>query len=150
MNCKKTRTRLLDYIEGNLDPTSSKQTEEHLLSCSDCRGFHEEMQHFNHLMLLEKNTSSNPFLTNRIMEAVKDQQVTPQNSRGWSLSKHAAAAAIVLLIAGGIMGGLQIGDLITSELSSSQEEHAEISSLLNEMGHEPLEQMLFNYNNSAR
>jgi len=150
MNCKKSRTRLLDYLEGKLDPTSFKQTEEHLLSCSECRGFLAEMQHFNNLMLKEKYTAPNPFLTNRIMEAVRDQQVTPDNSLGWSLNKLAAAAAIVVLIAGGIMGGLQIGDLITSELSSGQKDHHEISSLLNEMGHEPLEQLLFNSNNSAR
>ena len=84
------------------------------------------------------------------MESVRDEQVPSDKSQDWSLSKFAAAAVIVLLVAGGIMGGLQIGDLITSELSSGQKEHAEISSLLNEMGHEPLEQMLFNYNNSAR
>ena len=150
MNCKKTRTRLLDYIEGKLDPASQKVTEAHLAACSECKGFLEEMQHFHDLMLEEKDTGSNPFLTNRVLEAVSDQKVTSDKSQGWSLSKLAAAAAIVILIAGGIMGGLEIGNLITSELSSGQKDHPEISSLLNEMGHEPLEQMLFNYNNSAR
>ncbi len=152
MNCKKTRTKLLDYLDGNLDSKSSITLEEHISNCEGCRGFLVELKLFHSLMQIEEKEEGlpNPFLTNRVIESVGHQQVTSDKKRHKALSQLAAAAAIVILIASGILGGLEIGDLITSGLSTGQTNHQEISSLVNEMGHEPLEQMLFNFNSSVK
>ena len=150
MNCKKTRTKLLDYLEGNLDEKSSNIVEEHLSTCENCRGFLVELKLFHPLMHDATEGLSNPFLTNRIIEAVNHQQVISDKEKSSPLRQFAAAAAIVILIGGGILGGLEIGGLITSGLSSDQINHQEVSSLVNEMGHEPIEQMLFNFNSSAK
>jgi hypothetical protein len=101
-------------------------------------------------MQKEEEGLPNPFLTNRIIESAVHQQVISGNKRHKALSQFAAAAAIVILVASGILGGLEIGNLITLGLSTGQTNHQEISSLVNEMGHEPLEQMLFNFNSSVK
>jgi len=150
MNCSKTHSKLLDYLNGELDQKSITEVDEHLLGCPDCNRFLAELQQFHKLIEAEKKPAYNPFLTNRIMDAVKPEQ-TPVNQVGFRiLPKLAKAAAVAILVVGGILSGLEIGKIITSGLSAGQSAHPEISSMVNELDHEPLEQMLSTFNSPAK
>ena len=44
MNCEKFREIIItDYIDGELSPEQTKITDEHLITCPDCRKFKEEL-----------------------------------------------------------------------------------------------------------
>ena len=108
MNCSKTRLKLLDFIDGNLDQKNTANVEKHLSGCDVCRGFFTELQQFNILMHTEKKPNVNPFLSNRIVETMVLQSDTPSQLHRRHFSKLTAAAAIAVLVVAGIFGGLEI------------------------------------------
>ena len=144
MNCSQTQRKLIDYQSGKLDPTATVQVESHLSDCQLCQSFTQELDQFQALIQTERNPAINPFLTNIILEKVAQGPTPVYHIQSKLLPKLAKVAAIGLLIFVGVMGGLELGNRITSSLSSSQSVLPEITSLVNEMEHEPLEQMLLN------
>lgn len=150
MNCSQTRAKLMDYQSDRLDPQATFEVENHLSDCEQCQGFARELSLFEAIMQDEKNHQPSPSLTNRIMNQIAQEPKAIIHLPQRRIPAFAAVAAIALLVLIGVFGGIKLGDQITSGLVNTPARQAEISSLLNELDHEPLEQMLFNLNNSEQ
>lgn len=150
MNCKQTRSKLMDYHTGNLEQEATGQVEKHLADCVICLEFSTELKQFQHLLKAEKKPAYDPFLTNRIMEKVAFAPLPIDQTHYRLVPKLARVAAVVVLVLMGILGGLELGNRITSGLATGEAGYSEINSLVNEMELEPLEQMLLNLNNPGQ
>ncbi len=148
MNCKQTQSKLMDYHDGNLEPANTSQVEKHLSDCVTCREFSSELSQFQLLLKPEKKPVADPFLTQRILNQVAKEPAGSYSTQLSFASKITAVAAIAALVLIGIIGGLELGNQITSGLSSEESKSSEIASLVNEMKLEPLEQILLNLSNS--
>lgn len=150
MNCKQTRSNLMDYQSGNLDSSATFKVEKHLSDCAICKGYASEFQQFQHLLQAKVKLETDPFLTNRIMEMVTPEATPVYKSYRYLTPKLARVAAIAVLVLIGVLGGLELGSKITDGLATGSAGHSEIVSLVNELELEPLERMLLNLNNPGQ
>ncbi len=146
MNCSRTRLKLMDFQDGKLDTKLTDLVKDHLSGCEQCQDFAHELGHFQDVFINQKKPLSNPFLTDRIMEQIALEPTPVSQYPTLLMPKLASVAAVALLVIAGILGGLELGNRITAGLAAGPTAYSEISSLVNEMDHEPLEQMLLNLN----
>lgn len=78
------------------------------------------------------------------MEQITIEPTVASQIPSFQIPKLAKIAAVALLALIGLLGGLELGSRITSDLAAGPVGYSEISSLVNEMSHEPLEMMLLN------
>ena len=140
----------MDYQSGKLDPQATLHVENHLSDCEQCQGFARELILFEAIMHDEKKHQPSPSLTNSIMNQIAQEPKPIIHLPQRRIPAFAAVAAIALLVLIGVLGGIKLGDQITSGLANTPVRQAEISSLLNELDHEPMEQILMNLNSSER
>ena len=144
MNCNRVRLKLMDFHEDKLDRKTAVQVKNHLSNCAQCHGFAKELGQFQNIFIVKEKPKLNPFLTNRIMDEIAREPAVVSQIPSFQIPGLAKIAAVALLALIGLWGGLELGDRITSGLVASPVGYSEMSSLVNEMNHEPLEMMLLN------
>jgi len=150
MNCKQTRSQLMEYQIGSLEPEAILQVEKHLSDCIACQGFAAELEQFQHLLQAKTKPALDNSLTKHILEKVANESVTENEIHLPKTYSFASVAAIAVLVLIGVFGGLKLGNRITSGLLVGEAEYSENISLFNEMELEPLEQMLLNINSTGK
>jgi anti-sigma factor RsiW len=114
MKCAAAREWISDYVDGNLDPGREAEIKAHLEDCRECRelaaDFAAIVRGAKSLGSLEPSPAVWPRITARVKEARPEAPARPRERRSWlqAFWKHAGwvyagAAALVLVIAGGII-----------------------------------------------
>ena len=121
MNCKEVNSKLIKYIDKELEANQLTQFEEHLSVCSECRMLAEEMSLVYSSIETEKNSfAPNPFMGEKIWAKIQSSQenqtetVTP--IRRVSLAYIAAA---------GIFLGIALGTLFSNLIFTGANESTE-------------------------
>lgn len=104
MTCESINSKMLLYIDGNLNHEEVIQFEEHLLSCKKCKTLFEQVSNTYALIDTEKNTAiANSDYAEQIWQQAQKtkRMVQPVNTLRISVITTLAAAGIAL----GIMVG---------------------------------------------
>jgi predicted anti-sigma-YlaC factor YlaD len=97
MNCKKVRSRLSAYQDGELQVTEAGGVERHLKDCAACRS---EWRDYQALVAgLGRLTTPAPFpgFSSRVMAALRHR---PEKRRGWLPSLAYTLALLLIFISG--------------------------------------------------
>jgi predicted anti-sigma-YlaC factor YlaD len=73
MDCQHIQGNLMAYLEGGLDRTITREIEQHLASCSTCRGFADLLQETFQMIDAEKNVQFDPYQISHIQAALANR-----------------------------------------------------------------------------
>lgn len=98
MNCRRAKSRLVDYLEGTLSQVTAEELEHHLKRCPGCR---QEIEELRRLLLLlrpepvpELDQSSRDAFLPELRGRIKGYT---SRSRGWVWPISAAAGVLLVL-----------------------------------------------------
>lgn len=121
MSCKIFETKLLSYLDGEVDSTLRAKLETHLSSCRKCQEKLYLLQRVYSIIDNEKqNIQTNPFLNSKVWENLK-QENEKLNIPIIPLRKF----ALTTIAAAGLAIGLVIGSMISTtnnQMASSSSE----------------------------
>ena len=121
MNCRKSKSQLQTYLDGELDLIRNLEQEEHLRECSECS------QAFEALRLLQKSLRSESLrfqppvdLEKRVRSALRHESGSHAQTFRWRwLIPALSGAALVIVFAGYLLTRTPADDLVSSEIVSS-------------------------------
>lgn len=121
MNCKEVNTRIIAYIDRELDDSQRAQFAEHLSVCSKCKELVSRMQLVYGEIEVEKNEfSPNPFLGNKVWQKIQDS-----NSAERVPIVPLRKMSIAYIAAAGIFLGIALGTFFSSVLFDSSTDSTE-------------------------
>src|SRR5438105_5908746 len=121
MNCRKSKSQLQTYLDGELDLIRNLEQEEHLRECSECS------QSYDSLRLLQKSIRSESLrfqppvdLEKRVRSALRHESGSHAQTFSWRwLIPALTAAALVIVFAGYLLTRIPADDSVSSEIVSS-------------------------------
>src|SRR5664280_1532773 len=128
MKCEEVESRMIDYLDKNLEESVREEIEKHLESCERCIDDLKDIQQV--LNLISKDEMVKPddslwinfyhMLHNEIKkdESGKSLLLRKEQAPWYSLSQYRVAAGIALLISGTFLGMLINGNLNNSNTSN--------------------------------
>ncbi|WP_321348316.1 zf-HC2 domain-containing protein [uncultured Draconibacterium sp.] len=141
MKCNKVHSKLIFFLEKELQVSEMEQVQKHLDECSDCARFAAEMKSTLRILENDKVTDENPFFYTRVKARLEKQHDEQLVARPVLLRILQPVAFSILLLLG-IYGGFKLGETPRNTLVSSTLSEQEMVPFWNEMEAEPIESFL--------
>lgn len=112
MNCNDFRELIALYVEGDLNPADTKQLEQHLETCADCREFAEEIRESQSSLKKLQDSTDSQLAMDAVRQRVLNQiriDREPRRLFGWKWQTVALAA---LMAAAALAGAVTFVRLI--------------------------------------
>jgi len=143
MKCKTLHTKIIFFLEGELPAAEMEQMKIHLLECSECAAFAEEMKKTLAIISNEKTPQLNPFFYTRVKARLENQTEQVVATRQVPvLVRILQPALFSLLLLAGVYTGIKIGQPanVNSDIPVFAEN--EVVPYFNEMEAESIENFL--------
>ena len=143
MKCKTLHTKIIFFLEGELPAAEMEQMKIHLLECSECAAFAEEMKKTLAIINNEKTPQLNPFFYTRVKARLENQTEQVVATRQVPvLVRILQPALFSLLLLAGVYTGIKIGQPanVNSDIPVFAEN--EVVPYFNEMEAESIENFL--------
>ena len=143
MKCKTVHSKLIFFLEKELEPAEMQAVKEHLDRCPDCALFAEEMEKTLSILETDKIDAVNPFFYTRVKAKLENQAAQPQIARRPVLVRVLQPVAFSVILILGIYAGIKLG--ATGSTTSAKNVLAGQEELIpywNELDGEPIETFL--------
>lgn len=143
MKCKTLHSKLIFFLEKELEQAEMQAIQEHLNSCTDCAHFAEEMKKTLGVIESDKVTEVNPFFYTRVKARLENQTVQQTVAAQSILIRILQPVAFSIILLFGIYAGIKVGD--TSVKTNGNETLVLQDDLIpywNELDSEPIETFL--------
>ena len=143
MKCKTLHKNLIFFLEGELPAKEMEQIKVHLIECTHCEAFAEDMKKTLGVLESEKSPEVNPFFYTRLKAKLENQSAAEEKYAVWpAFVRVLQPVAFSILLIIGIYSGIKIGQPSHDKFEiASMINQGEIP-FLNEMETESIEAFL--------
>lgn len=143
MKCKTLHKNLIFFLEGELAEKEMEFVRIHLLECSTCAAFAEEMKKTLGILEAEKSPAINPFFYTRLKAKMENRESAKTQVFGMpALIRVLQPAMFSVLLIIGIYTGVKIGQPVSTQQYTATIMQNEVIPYLNEMEVEAFETSL--------
>ena len=143
MKCKTLHTKIIFFLEGELPAAEMEQIKIHLLECSECAAFAEEMKKTLAIINNEKTPHLNPFFYTRVKARLENQtEQVVATRQAPVLVRILQPALFSLLLLAGVYAGIKIGQPVKMNPNVPVFAENEVVPYFNEMEAESIENFL--------
>lgn len=139
MEHKIIKQKLIFYLEKSLSEDEMKSISEHLINCSDCRLFFEELKLNWQILEEDKQIVVSPYFYSKLKAKLENAGTRVSGK----FSRYLQPAFFVITLVIAINFGIWMGSFYSSAETSVYQEAGLLS--LDDMSQEPIEQFLINF-----
>jgi anti-sigma factor RsiW len=137
MKCKKIHSKLIFFVEGELNENEMKEVALHLLECKECAAFVETMTKVLNRAGQERPAGEDPYFFTRLKARMEKQDEIAAPYNLWR--KVLQPVFFSFIVFAGMYAGIYLGKL---SFTGTDESVNDVFLFLNEMKEEPLENFL--------
>jgi len=143
MKCKTLHPKIIFFLDGELPAPEMEQIKIHLLECSECAAFAEEMKKTLAIINNEKTPHLNPFFYTRVKARLENQtEQVVATRQAPVLVRILQPALFSLLLLAGVYAGIKIGQPVKMNPNVPVFAENEVVPYFNEMEAESIENFL--------